>query len=121
MRLRPIWLSGAGQLLTRQIRAENDMLNPLPDGAVLDVLPAHNRVTVLRLGGIASKRSKVCPSPALQHRAGGQMAKALGVGIIGASAERGWAKLAHVPAIQQLAGLELAAVASGSQAKADAA
>ena len=49
------------------------------------------------------------------------MAKALGVGIIGASAERGWAKLAHVPAIQQLAGLEVAAVASGSQAKADAA
>jgi predicted dehydrogenase len=49
------------------------------------------------------------------------MARALGVGIIGASAERGWAKLAHVPAVQQLAGLELAAVASGSQAKADAA
>ena len=49
------------------------------------------------------------------------MTKALGVGIIGASAERGWAKLAHVPAIQQVAGLEVAAVASGSQAKADAA
>lgn len=49
------------------------------------------------------------------------MAKALGVGIIGASAERGWAKLAHVPAVQQLAGLELVAVASGTQAKADAA
>ncbi len=49
------------------------------------------------------------------------MAKTLGVGIIGASAERGWAKLAHVPAIQHLAGLELVAVASGSQAKADAA
>ena len=49
------------------------------------------------------------------------MAKALGVGVIGASAERGWAKLAHVPAVQQLAGLELVAVASGSQRKADAA
>jgi predicted dehydrogenase len=49
------------------------------------------------------------------------MAKKLGVGIIGASAERGWAKLAHVPAVQQLAGLELVAVASGSRAKADAA
>ena len=49
------------------------------------------------------------------------MAKTLGVGIIGASAERGWAKLAHVPAIQHLAGMELVAVASGSHAKADAA
>ena len=49
------------------------------------------------------------------------MAIPLGVGIIGASAERGWAKLAHVPAVQQLAGLEVVAVASGSQAKADAA
>jgi predicted dehydrogenase len=49
------------------------------------------------------------------------LAKPLGVGIIGASAERGWAKLAHVPAVQQLIGLELVAVASGSQAKADAA
>jgi predicted dehydrogenase len=49
------------------------------------------------------------------------MAKVLGVGIIGASAERGWAKLAHVPAVQQLAGLELAAVASGNQVKADVA
>ena len=47
--------------------------------------------------------------------------KALGVGIIGASAERGWAKISHVPAVQQLAGLELVAVASGNQAKADAA
>jgi predicted dehydrogenase len=49
------------------------------------------------------------------------MAKSLGVGIIGASEERGWAKLSHVPAVQQLAGLELVSVASGSQAKADAA
>ena len=49
------------------------------------------------------------------------MAKSLRVGIIGASEDRGWAKLSHVPAVQQLAGLELVAVASGSQAKADAA
>ena len=49
------------------------------------------------------------------------MAKPLGVGIIGASADRGWAKISHVPAIQGLAGLELVAVASGNQAKADAA
>ena len=45
----------------------------------------------------------------------------LGVGIIGASAERGWAKDSHVPAVQRLTGLRLAAVASGNQAKADAA
>ncbi len=45
----------------------------------------------------------------------------LGVGIIGASADRGWAKDSHVPAIQGLRGLELAAVVSGSQEKADAA
>ena len=44
-----------------------------------------------------------------------------GVGIIGASADRGWAKVSHVPALQQLPGLRLAAVASGSQPKADAA
>ncbi len=47
------------------------------------------------------------------------MAKNFGVGIIGASAGRGWAKISHVPAVQGLAGLELAAVASGSQSKAD--
>ena len=48
-------------------------------------------------------------------------AKPLRVGIIGASAERGWAKESHVPAVQQLAGLELVAVATGSQPSADAA
>lgn len=47
------------------------------------------------------------------------MAKTLGVGIIGASADRGWARISHVPAVQGLAGLELAAVASGTQSKAD--
>ncbi len=49
------------------------------------------------------------------------MAKNLGVGIIGASADRGWAKISHVPAAQGLTGLELAAVASGSASKAEAA
>ena len=49
------------------------------------------------------------------------MAKSLNVGIIGASAERGWAKVSHVPAVQGLAGLELAAVATNSPKSADAA
>ena len=49
------------------------------------------------------------------------MTKQLQVGIIGASADRGWAKISHVPAVQKLVGLELGAVASGSQSKADAA
>ena len=43
----------------------------------------------------------------------------LRVGIIGVSAGRGWAREAHVPAVQALAGLELAAVASRSQESAD--
>ncbi len=43
------------------------------------------------------------------------------MGIIGASAERGWAKESHVPAVQRLTGLELAAVAAGDQAKSEAA
>lgn len=47
--------------------------------------------------------------------------RTLGVGIIGASAGRGWAKAAHVPAVRHLAGLELAAVAGGNQEKSDAA
>ena len=49
------------------------------------------------------------------------MGKELGVGIIGASADRGWAKIAHIPAVQGIAGLNLVAVASGTQAKAEAA
>lgn len=48
------------------------------------------------------------------------MARLLRVGIIGASAEGGWARDSHVPAVQALAGLELAAVATNSQATADA-
>lgn len=49
------------------------------------------------------------------------MTKLLRVGIIGANSERGWAKESHVPAVQKLAGLELVAVATGSQPSADAA
>lgn len=49
------------------------------------------------------------------------MQRPLQVGIIGASADRGWARDSHVPAVQNLRGLELGAVASGSQAKSDAA
>ena len=47
--------------------------------------------------------------------------KILRVGIIGANAERGWARESHVPAVQHLDGLELAAVANKGQAAADAA
>ncbi len=49
------------------------------------------------------------------------MTKALHVGIIGVSAQRGWAREAHVPAVQALDGLELTAVATRSQKTADAA
>ena len=49
------------------------------------------------------------------------MSNLLRVGIIGASARGGWAAGSHVPAVQQLAGLELAAVATRDQASADAA
>ena len=49
------------------------------------------------------------------------MSRELGVGIIGASAERGWAKDSHVPAVQGLDGLKLVAVAAGDEAKAKAA
>ena len=48
------------------------------------------------------------------------MAKSLRVGIIGASAQGGWARDGHVPAVKGLQGLELAAVATNSQATADA-
>lgn len=49
------------------------------------------------------------------------MSRALQVGIIGASAERGWARESHVPAVQRLQGMELGAVVARSQDKADAA
>ena len=47
------------------------------------------------------------------------MSKTLQVGIIGASAARGWAKVAHVPAVQQLDGLALGAVVTRDQPSAD--
>ncbi len=49
------------------------------------------------------------------------MSKDLEVGIIGASAERGWARESHVPAVQALSGLKLGAIATKSQDTADAA
>ena len=49
------------------------------------------------------------------------MAKTIGVGIIGASAGSGWAKISHVPAVQKLDGLHLAAVASSTKEKGEAA
>jgi predicted dehydrogenase len=49
------------------------------------------------------------------------MGRTLRVGIIGVSADGGWAKESHVPAVQVLPGLDLAAVASNGQAKSDAA
>ena len=48
------------------------------------------------------------------------MSKPIRVGIIGASAEGGWARDSHVPAVQALDGLELVAVATNSQETADA-
>ncbi len=48
-----------------------------------------------------------------------RMPKPLRVGIIGASAERGWAKISHVPAVQRTDGLELAAVVTQDQPSAD--
>ena len=49
------------------------------------------------------------------------MQRNLRVGIIGANARGGWARESHVPAIQAVSGLELAAVANRTQESADAA
>jgi len=49
------------------------------------------------------------------------MNKRLRVGIIGAGADRRWASISHVPAVQALAGLELAAVVTKDQSSAKAA
>ena len=49
------------------------------------------------------------------------MTRPLRVGIIGVNAESGWAKDGHVPAVQGLSGLELAAVAASNPKRADAA
>ena len=48
------------------------------------------------------------------------MAKPIRVGIIGASADGGWAREGHVPAVQALAGMEFVAVATNSQKTAEA-
>ncbi len=45
--------------------------------------------------------------------------RSLQVGIIGASAETGWARESHVPAVQALSGLELSVVVTASQLSAD--
>ncbi|WP_407696465.1 Gfo/Idh/MocA family oxidoreductase [Sphingomonas abietis] len=47
------------------------------------------------------------------------MADELRVGIIGANAHSGWARESHVPAVQALAGLSLAAIATNSRDTAD--
>ena len=47
------------------------------------------------------------------------MIKTLQVGIIGASAARGWAKISHVPAVQGVDGLALGAVVTRDQLSAD--
>ena len=49
------------------------------------------------------------------------MVKTIRVGIIGASADGGWAREGHVPAVQALDGMEFVAVATNSQKTADAA
>ena len=49
------------------------------------------------------------------------MDRDLRVGIIGASATRGWARDSHVPAVRELAGLQLGAVVGTDQRSADAA
>ena len=40
------------------------------------------------------------------------MSKKIGVGIIGASADRGWARVAHLPALQSLGAYEIRAVST---------
>lgn len=49
------------------------------------------------------------------------MGKTVRVGLIGANPDGGWARESHVPALQALEGLELAAVAGKTQRSADAA
>ena len=49
------------------------------------------------------------------------LSRVLRVGLIGASADAGWARVSHVPALKALEGFELAAVATREQTSADAA
>lgn len=48
------------------------------------------------------------------------MTKPLRVGLIGASLNRGWAKIAHLPALQHITGVELVAVVTSGAAQAAA-
>ena len=48
------------------------------------------------------------------------MSNVLKVGVIGASLERGWANLSHLPALRSLSGVELAGVSGRNQETADA-
>lgn len=59
--------------------------------------------------------------PRSPHFEGADMASNLRVGMIGAKADGGWAREAHVPAVEAVAGLELVAVATRKQETADAA
>src|SRR5580704_14717585 len=43
------------------------------------------------------------------------MQKEIRVGIVGANANKSWAKMSHVPAINRLPGLKLAAVATSNE------
>ena len=47
--------------------------------------------------------------------------KEIRVGIVGASATQSWAKVSHVPAINDLPGLKLAAVATSNKQQAECA
>ena len=49
-----------------------------------------------------------------------RMSNVLRVGVIGASLERGWANLSHLPALRSLSGLELAGVSGRTLEAADA-
>ena len=51
----------------------------------------------------------------LAERDSAMTRKEIRVGIVGANANGGWAKLSHVPAINAIPGLKLAAVATRNQ------
>ena len=71
--------------------------------------------------GVKSDRSNAAENLASSSRPVRSASPTLRVGRIGASADAGWARVSHVPAIEALAGLELAAVATRDQKSADAA
>src|SRR5882672_9334480 len=51
----------------------------------------------------------------VQERGSAMRKKEIRVGIVGANAEAGWARVSHVPAINGLPGLKLAAVATRNE------